>query len=158
MAKIERFEDLKCWQEARALTRAVYRLARHGAMSRDFRLRDQLTAAAVSILTNIAERVARYHKADFIRFPDDAQSSAAEVKCLLYVVLGQQYAEAETVTALQKQPETCQRMILGLLKHVRRTMERDGTIREAAVAYTGPQVRWDVLASYLAQSFSPPAS
>ncbi len=96
MAKIERFEDLRCWQEARTLTRDVYRLASEGPLARDFRLRNQLTVAAVSVMTNIAEGFARYHRGDFIRFLDYAQSSAAEVKSLLYVVLDQRYVDADT--------------------------------------------------------------
>ena len=150
MAKIERFEDLRCWQEARALTREVYRLAAKGTLSKDFRLRDQLTAAAVSVMTNIAEGFARYHKADFIRFLDYAQSSAAEVKSLLYVVLDQHDADAETVTELQKQSETCQRMTLGLLKHVRRTMHEDGNaVGEPSVTYNGQRSEWNLPVTFM---------
>ncbi len=54
MPKIERFEDVTCWQEARALTRAVYAVARAEPLASDFRLRNQLTGAAVSTMTNIA--------------------------------------------------------------------------------------------------------
>lgn len=80
MAKVERFEELTCWQEARALTNEVYRMVGVGALAKDFRLRDQLTSASVSVMTNIAEGFARYHRRAFIRFLDIAQSSAAEVK------------------------------------------------------------------------------
>ncbi len=150
MAKIERFEDLTCWKEARKLTRAVYRLAADGDMARDFRLRDQLTAAAVSAMTNIAEGFARYHKGDFIRFLDYAQSSAAEVKSLLYVVLDQQYADAETVADLQRQAETCQRMALGLLKHVRRTMrEDDRAVKEPRAIYSSQPSDGDLPVSFV---------
>lgn len=116
MAKIERFEDLTCWQEARLLTNRVYKLVRKGALATDFRLRDQLTGAAISVMTNIAKGFARYHKGDFIRFLDCAQSSAAEVKSLLYVVLDQKYTEAAIVTGLQKRSETCQKNDAGSSK------------------------------------------
>jgi len=150
MAKIERFEDLTCWQEARELTRAVYRLVADGKLARDFRLRDQLTAAAVSVMTNIAEGFARYHRGDFIRFLDYAQSSAAEVKSLLYVVLDQQYADAVVVTDIQRQAETCQRMTLGLLRHVRRTMREDGgAVGEPSAVYSSPPSGWDLPISHI---------
>ena len=152
MPKVERFDDLKCWQETRALTRDISRLVENDALSRDFCLRDQHIAAAVSVMTNITEGFARYHRAEFIRFLDDVQSSAAEVKSLLYVVLDQQYAAAETVVKLQEQSETCQQMTLGLLKHVRRTMDGDGqAANEPAITYNSHSSGWDLSASLVAK-------
>ena len=55
MALIERFEDIKAWQEARQLTRGIYRLTDVGGFARDFGLRDQIRRASVSAMTNIAE-------------------------------------------------------------------------------------------------------
>jgi hypothetical protein len=45
---IERFEDLQCWQEARALARIVYALSRNPTFDEDRDLRWQMRAAAVS--------------------------------------------------------------------------------------------------------------
>ena len=136
MPKIERFEDLRCWQKSREMTSEVYDLVESSDLSNDYRLRDQLTGAAVSTMSNIAEGFARYHKKDFIRFLDYAQSSAAEVKSLLYVVLDQKYGATEWVKNIQKQSEACQRMILSLLKHVRSTLPSSGT-SEPDVPYDG---------------------
>ncbi|MFZ5857354.1 MAG: hypothetical protein ACOYZ6_11030 [Chloroflexota bacterium] len=38
MAKIERFEDLQCWQKARQLANAVYDLPEHPKFAKDSRL------------------------------------------------------------------------------------------------------------------------
>ena len=104
MPKIERFEDLRCWQEARVLTREGYCLVEDGALSRDFRLRDQ------------------------------------------------GYAAAETVAKLQEQSETCQPMTLGLLKHVRRTVDGKGqAASEPAVTYNGHSSGWALSASLIAK-------
>lgn len=143
MAKVERFEDLTCWQEARALTNAIYQLVGDKPLSQDFRLRDQLTSASVSVMTNIAEGFARYHRKEFIRFLGYSQSSAAEVRSLLYVVLDQGYAEPARIDALQQRSETCRKMVLGLLKHVRSTV---GKKRERA---SEPTVSYDDAASVL---------
>ena len=136
MPKIERFEDLRCWQKSREMTSEVYDLVESSDLSNDYRLRDQLTGAAVSTMSNIAEGFARYHKKDFIRFLDYAQSSAAEVKSLLYVVLDQKYGATEWIKNIQKQSEACQRMILSLLKHVRSTLPSSET-SEPDVPYDG---------------------
>ena len=94
--------------------------------------------------------IARYHKKDFIRFLDYAQSSAAEVKSLLYVVLDQKYGATEWVKNIQKQSEACQRMILSLLKHVRSTLPGStDEAKEPTVPYDG---RGDVTEDWI---FSP---
>jgi four helix bundle protein len=51
---IERFEDLKSWQEARKLMQVVYRLTRGKAFAQDHGLGWQMEAAAVSAMGNIA--------------------------------------------------------------------------------------------------------
>ncbi len=58
--KIARFEDLLCWQEARMLVNMVYGAIRNTSdFQKDFRLSGQITAAAVSSMSNIAEGFSR---------------------------------------------------------------------------------------------------
>ena len=47
MTKIERFEDLFAWQEARKLTKDIYRLSDSGDFARDYGLKDQIRRAAM---------------------------------------------------------------------------------------------------------------
>ncbi len=120
------------------MTNEVYQLVQTEEASTDFRLRDQLTGAAVSTMSNISEGFARYHKKDFIRFLDYAQSSAAEVKSLLYVALDQEYGTQEQVENIQRESEAAQRMILSLLKHVRSTLPGSAdAAKEPTVPYDG---------------------
>jgi len=55
MAKINKFEDMEVWQQARSITKAIYVRSRQGEFARDFGLRNQIQRAAVSIMSNIAE-------------------------------------------------------------------------------------------------------
>ena len=55
MALIEKFEDIKAWQEARQLTKDIYKVSAEGTFGRDFGLRDQIRRASVSSMANIAE-------------------------------------------------------------------------------------------------------
>ncbi len=50
--KVERFEDLDCWKQARILANLVYDLYETRGIGRDGRLRDQITGAAVSVMNN----------------------------------------------------------------------------------------------------------
>ncbi len=54
VATIERFEDLKSWQEARMLVQMVFRLTRAEAFRQNRSLGWQLQEAAVSSMGNIA--------------------------------------------------------------------------------------------------------
>lgn len=69
-------------------------------------------------MTNIAEGFARYHRKEFIRFLDISQSSATEVKSLLYVVLDQKYLDNTAVKSLQDDTEEVHALTMGLLKYV----------------------------------------
>jgi four helix bundle protein len=91
MSGIRRFEEIRAWQRARELTRAIYHLTENGPLARDFALRDQLRRAALSAMTNIAEGFGRRTKADFAHFLDQARGSVVEVQSLLYVALDVSY-------------------------------------------------------------------
>jgi len=59
------FENLDVWQKACRLPVRIYRELKD---CRDFGLKDQMTRAAVSIASNIAEGAERDLSAEFIRF------------------------------------------------------------------------------------------
>jgi four helix bundle protein len=78
VATIERFEQIEAWQEARKLTNALYELTSEGKFARDFGLRDQIRRAAVSVMSNIAERFERGGDKEFIQFLSLAKGSAGD--------------------------------------------------------------------------------
>ena len=96
MGLIERFEDIRAWQEARILTREIYQLSSEGAFSQDFGLRDQIRRAAVSAMSNIAEGFDCVTKKEFARFLEIARRSTVEVQSLLYVALDVGYISEKT--------------------------------------------------------------
>ncbi len=153
MATITRFEDLRCWQKARELVNAVYTLTGKGELARDFELRDQLRRAAISAMTNISEGFARYHKKDFMRFLDISQSSAAEVKSLMYVVLDQRYAPPAEVTKVQDLAVETRELTLGLLRYVKRTLnQKPKGVREPTPVYTttsNNNTPWDLREDFI---------
>lgn len=108
MAKIEKYEDLRCWQQSRKLVNYVYELIEKPALKNEFALSDQLKRAGISVMTNIAEGFTRYHKRDFIRFLDYAQSSAQEVKSLLYIIADREIADIKEVKEVQNHCDYCQ--------------------------------------------------
>ena len=93
--KIERFEDIRAWQQARELSNLVYDLTGKGDFARDFRLRDQIQGAAGSIMHNIAEGFDDGSDAEFIHFLKHARRSASEVQSEIYLALDRKYISAE---------------------------------------------------------------
>ncbi|XWN36455.1 MAG: four helix bundle protein [Balneola sp.] len=117
MPKITAFEELNCWKQARILVKEVYAITKKPPFCKDFGLRDQIQRASVSVMTNISEGFSRYHRKESVRFFDFSQSSAAEVKSLLYVAEDLEYISKEEAEVLREQAASCQRLVLGLIKH-----------------------------------------
>ncbi|HEY8513417.1 MAG TPA: four helix bundle protein [Cyclobacteriaceae bacterium] len=119
MSKIERFEDLRCWQAARALVRETYKAANEGILRTDFDTRSQFKKAALSAMNNIAEGFGRFSDKDFIRFLDTAQSSVQEVERMLYVFEDLCYLPDEKLSSLRSKAAETKNLILGLIRYLR---------------------------------------
>jgi len=116
--KIERFEDIKAWQEARELTKLIYALTKRPAFAKDFGLSSQIQRAAVSVMANIAEGFDRRSHKEFSNFLNVALSSTTEVKGHLYVALDQGYIEASDFEAVYQRCNQTSRLIFGFMKYL----------------------------------------
>ena len=122
---ISRFTDIKGWQSARELVRAVYSITSEGTFARDFALRDQIRRAAVSGMSNIAEGFDRGSDPDFARFLDMARASITEVKSLLFVALDQGYVTQETFDLLMQHGDKTQALIAAFTTYLRNPRVRE---------------------------------
>lgn len=141
--KITKFEDLLCWQQARLLVNDIYTVTKAGELSKDYGLKNQLQRAVVSAMTNIAEGFSRYHRREFIRFLDIAQSSLWEVNSLLYIVFDQKFLPADTIESLQKKTSEVRALTLGLLQYVDNSVSNPD-ISEPVTEYRENQPVWDI--------------
>lgn len=117
--KFERFEDIKAWQEARALVKLIYRAINSNmAFKRDLRLVSQIQGAAVSAMANIAEGFSRHSNKEFVQFLYISKSSAAEVQSHLYVALDQKYISEEIFKEIFHSAEAVARMDSNLIKYL----------------------------------------
>src|SRR5690349_6351510 len=113
--RLQRFEDLEAWQLARVLTRLIYQIK----FGPDRRLRDQVTAAAVSVMNNIAEGFDSQSNLEFIRFLRYSRRSCSEVQNCLYVAVDQSVISEEGFQSLYLQTERTRQVIDGLLRYLR---------------------------------------
>ena len=97
---IKRFEEIEAWQLARKLVKSIYLASSSTPMSKDYRFCSQLQAAAVSIMSNIAEGFSSQTRKEFIHFLTISLKSAAEVQSLFYVGLDVGYLTQNEFTTL----------------------------------------------------------
>lgn len=110
------FEELPVWRDARHLCRDIYALTQSPPLSRDRGLTDQITRAAVSILSNIAEGVERGTTDELIAFLFYAKGSAGEVRAQLYIVEDQGFAPPPDCARLRAAAAGIGRQLSGWIK------------------------------------------
>lgn len=116
MSKVERFEDLRVWQESRALANELYDATQP---SNDFPFRDQMRRAAISVMNNIAEGFERQTDIDFARFLDIAKGSSGEVRSMLYLGEDRNYLNASDAQRLRAAAMQISKGIASLTTYLR---------------------------------------
>ena len=111
--RIEKFEDLKVWQEGMDLAEIIYNQMNK---CNDYGLRDQLQRAVVSIPSNIAEGFDRQSNKEFIRFLYIAKGSAAEVRTQLYICQRLSYLSKEETNILIEHTKKISSMLYRLIQ------------------------------------------
>jgi four helix bundle protein len=120
MAKVTKFEDLKCWQLARELVLLVFQACEESKLAKDFETRGQIKRAALSAMNNIAEGFGRYSNKDFIRFLDFSQSSSTEVKSITYALEDMQYISESKITLIREKAEETKNSTLAFIRYLRK--------------------------------------
>lgn len=119
--KLERFEDVRAWQQARELSNLVYNLTEQGKFAKDFRLRDQIQGAAGSIMHNIAEGFDDGSDAEFIRFLKYARRSASEVQSEIYLALDRKYVSTVDFQKVYDTATTTKKSINAFIAYLRKS-------------------------------------
>ncbi len=118
--KIEKFEDLECWKEAKKLINIIYEFIRKAPFSKDYRLRDQIIGASISIMNNIAEGFDCQNNKEFIRFLGYSRRSSSEVRNCLYIAYDQKYLNIKEFNFAFSQVLKVNQIIDGFLRYLRK--------------------------------------
>ena len=117
--KIERFEDIKAWQEARVLVKIIYDAIKSNKnFTGDYKFREQIHSAAVSAMSNIAEGFTRRSTKEFVQFLFIAKGSVAEVQSQLYIALDQSYINEGKFNELYSKSDEVARLISGFIQYL----------------------------------------
>jgi four helix bundle protein len=103
--KIKKFEELNIWKLALKITKEIYDLTAKKKFSRDFKLRDQIRGAIISVSSNIVEGFEKNNNNEFIRFLKIAKGSVGETRNQLYIALSVGYITNQEFEKINKELE-----------------------------------------------------
>ncbi|HET9514139.1 MAG TPA: four helix bundle protein [Gemmatimonadales bacterium] len=118
MTGARRIEDLRCWQEARALAIDLEALLQASPAVHSFHA-DQLRRAAISVSNNIAEGFARFTASEFHRFLRIARASCIEISSLLTTGKDLAVLDPEKSGQASLQCEKVTALVTRLMRHLR---------------------------------------
>ena len=119
MSTIKSFEELPVWKDARKFANKIYNLTKKFPKEENYGLASQITRAAVSIGSNIAEGFDRYSKKDFIKFLVIARGSISEVQNGLYIALDLKYINQNDFQETYASAKELGKQINGFIKYLR---------------------------------------
>jgi four helix bundle protein len=118
---VREFEDIKTWQQARALTKGVYAATYRTAFRSHASLSDQMQRAAVSIMANIAEGFERGGRKEFIQFLYIAKGSSGELRSHLTVAWDQGLLPKKEFEDLAAQARTTSKLLYRFIESLKST-------------------------------------
>lgn len=116
--RVRRFEDLKVWQAARELVKGVYRATRSQKLRSDRGLVSQMTRAAVSVTSNIAEGYERGSRVQNIEFCFYAKGSLGELRSQIINAHDVEFLDEVAFEWLHARCEEVSAMLAGYIKHL----------------------------------------
>ena len=117
--KIERFEDLEIWQEARSLCKQVCKINRQNPFCNDYKLRDQIRTSSGSVMDNIAEGFERNGNKEFMQFLSISKGSCGECRSQSYRAFDYDYIDSEILDDLDLRTSNLSKKIYKLMLYLR---------------------------------------
>ena len=111
------FKEYPIWIESMVLVKKVYQL--NFPKEEIYGLRSQMTRAAVSISSNIAEGASRRSTKDFARFLEIALGSAYELETQLIISKELNYFNGQDLANMLAELTQIQKMLYVFIKRVR---------------------------------------
>ena len=114
--RIQRFEDIEAWKEARELVKKIYY---QFSGNKDYGFRDQIQRAAISIMSNISEGFDRGSNKEFVQFLIIARGSVSEVRSLSFAALDVGYVNKDTFDDISERCLKLANLINGFIRYLR---------------------------------------
>jgi four helix bundle protein len=118
--KINKFEDLPIWKQALKLTKDIYDLTSKEKFNKDFRLRDQIRGAIISVSSNIVEGFEKNNNNEFIRFLKIAKGSVGETRNQLFIAFAVDYITQTEFNKANSEFEDLAKQIGGFIVYLQK--------------------------------------
>ena len=116
--KIERFEELNCWKEARKLRKMISTVFDKSVVRRDFTLCDQIKRAALSIIANIAEGFESRTGKENVVFLTYSRRSCGELRSHLYAAVDDHLIAESDFHDVYEQAITTGKLVTGFISYL----------------------------------------
>jgi four helix bundle protein len=121
-SKLTDHKELEAWKESMNLTVMIYTLVEQFPAKELYGLRSQMTRAAVSIPSNIAEGAARRSSKDFMRFLSHSRGSIAELETQLLIAQKLKFAKIEDTKSVLSKLSSVARLTTALYQSIERKL------------------------------------
>lgn len=115
---MKNFEQLKIWQKGFEIAVNAIKLTSPFPQEQKFGLALQITKAAISIPSNIAEGSSRSSKKDYHRFLEISLGSSFELDTQLLIAKTVNFGQIDLIDLLLKQIDEEQKMIMSFMRKV----------------------------------------
>jgi four helix bundle protein len=119
--KIERFEDLEIWKEARMLCKYIFEITEKEPFCKDFKLRDQIRSSSGSVMDNIAEGFERDGNTEFIQFLSISKGSCGECRSQAYRAFDYLYIGDDILKELVTRTTQLSKRISSFISYLKRS-------------------------------------
>ena len=113
------YKNLKIWGQGIELVKQIYVLVEQLPSTEKFGIKSQITRAAVSIPSNIAEGCSRNSEVEFKRFLEIAMGSLFEVHTQLTIIQELSFIKPKDLEAIFELVDTEGKMINGLINTIK---------------------------------------
>jgi four helix bundle protein len=118
------FEKLIVWQEARLLTKNIYKITKTFPDEERFGLTNQLRRAMISVCSNLAEGSSRAHSKEQTQFYQIVYSSLMEVLNQIIISFDLEYIDLQSYETIRFDVEKCSRLINSLRNSTRKIVNK----------------------------------
>jgi len=119
--KIEKFEDLEIWREARELCKFIFIITEELPFNKDYKFRDQIRSASGSIMDNIAEGFERGGNKEFVQFLSIAKGSCGETRSQSLRAFDFHYINQDTQDKISTQTINLSKRISSLMTYLKQS-------------------------------------
>lgn len=135
MATIQKFEDLRIWQDAKDICIWYWTVVKTTDLEKDFKLKSQADASSGSVMDNIAEGFERNGNREFIQFLAIAKGSCGEFRSQLYRIHNRGYIDLETFNLKLKELENLNKGISSFINYLKKSNTKGWKFKEEQVPY-----------------------